>query len=90
MLNSILAFVARFTVGKHIVGALAYVHEKLDGKRTEINLILLALVHALKLAGVIAPAAAATIEQSLLTLVPVLLADRARKVISTVDKVVPQ
>lgn len=85
MINKALEFLARIAIGKHIVAALAWVHEKLDGRRSEINLAVLALVHGLKLAGVIPPEIADSIEQSLLTLVPVLLADRARKVLGTVD-----
>lgn len=85
MINKALEFLARIAVGKHLVAAAAWLHEKLDGKRSEINLALLGVVHLLKLGGVIPPEIADSIEQSLLTLVPVLLADRARKVLGTVD-----
>ena len=89
MLNSALAFVARLTVGKHLVAALAWTHAKLDGNRSEIILGVVALVHGLKLAGVIPPEAADTAEKVLAGLLPLTLADRAHKVLSTIDKVVP-
>lgn len=89
MLNSALAFVARLTIGKHLVAALAWTHNKLDGNRSEIILGVVALVHALKLAGVIPPEAAETAEKVLAGLLPLTLADKASKVMSTIDKVIP-
>lgn len=89
MLNNALAFLARIVVGKQIVTALAAVHDALDGHRTEIVAGVLALVHGLKLAGIIAPAIAAPIEASLGSILPVVLADRMSKVLGSVDAVVP-
>ena len=89
MLNSAMAFVARIAIGRHLLGAVAWVHEKLDGNRSEIVLGIVALVHALKLAGTIPPEAAQSVETVLAGLLPLTLADRAHKVLSTIDKVVP-
>lgn len=87
MLNKVLALVARVAIGKKFVGALGFVHNKLDGKKSEIVLGLWALVHGLKLVGVIPPEAADSIEDSFKVLLPVTLADRASKVMKSVDSV---
>jgi hypothetical protein len=89
MLNGILAIVARWTVGKKLLGAVAWTHEKLDGKKSEILLAVYGLIHLLKIVGVIDPLTAAAIEEKLVILLPVTLADRASKIIATVDKVLP-
>lgn len=89
MLNSLLGLVARLTIGKQLVGIVAKIHNSLDGHRSEISLGVLALVHALKLAGIIPAEAAEAIEKSLAAIIPVVLADKAAKFIAVVDKVVP-
>ena len=65
MLNRLLGLVARITVGKQLVGALAYAHDKLDGHRSEISLGILALVHGLKVVGVLPAETAEAIEKAL-------------------------
>lgn len=89
MINSLLAVVARIAVGRQIVAGAAWVHDKLDGHRSEISLGILALVHGLKLAGVIPAASADSIEKIIAGIIPVVLADKASKVIAIIDKVVP-
>lgn len=89
MLNSIIGWVANIAIGKQLVEAVAWVHNTLDGHRSEISLAILALVHALKIAGVIPAPIAGTIEASLASILPVVLADKASKVIALVDKVAP-
>ena len=90
MINNIIAWAAKLAVGKHLLGALAWAHGKLDGNRTEINVSLLAIVHGLKLAGIIPPEAAQSVETVLAGLLPVLVADRVHKVIGTVDRIAPE
>jgi len=90
MLNTVLAFVAKWTVGKKLLGGVAWLHDKADGKRSEIILAVTALIHALKIIGVLSPEAAGAIEAILLPLLPLTLADKASKIMKTVDKVVPQ
>lgn len=89
MLNGLIGFVARLTVGKQIVGAVAWVHNALDGHRSEISLAILALVHGLKLTGLIPAPTADGIEKALAAILPVVLADKASKVIALIDKVAP-
>lgn len=89
MLNSILAWIAKIALGKQLVGALAWVHNKADGHRSELTLAAMALVHALKIAGVIPAATADPIETALGAILPVVLADKASKVMSTIDSVLP-
>lgn len=88
-MNSVFAFLAKIVVGKQVVGALAWVHNALDGHRSEISLGILALVHGLKLANIIPAATADAIEKALAAILPVVLADKAAKVIAVVDGVTP-
>ena len=88
-MNTLLGWVAKIAVGRQLVGAVAWVHNALDGHRSEISLGLLALTHALKVAGVIPAATADGIEKALAAILPVVLADKAAKVIAIADKVIP-
>lgn len=87
MIGKVMEFVARFTVGKYVVGAVAWMHNLFDGHKSEIVAGVLGVVHVLKLAGVIPPDAAKAIEAVLLPILPVVLADRASKVMATVDNI---
>lgn len=89
MLNSAIAFLARIAIGKQLVAGIAAVHNKLDGNKSEISLGLLALVHALKIFGVIPAPVADTVEAALSAILPVVLADRFSKVKEVVDSVIP-
>ena len=89
-MNWLIGLVVRRAIGKKILGALGWVHERLDGKKSEIVLGIMALVHFLKLIGVLPVEAAAKIEEVLIPILPVVLADRVSKVMKTVDKVVPR
>lgn len=85
MLDNVWSWLAKVAVGKQIVGGLAWAHNKLDGHRSEIVLGLLALIHALKLAGIVPAEAAGAAEQVLLPLLPVVLADRFSKITKQAD-----
>jgi len=89
MLNSVFLWLAKVWGGKYLVSALAWVHNLADGKKSEILLGVLALIHGLKISGVIPADVAEGIEKTLLPLLPVVLADRASKIKETIDKVVP-
>lgn len=89
MLNSLLATLARWTLGGKIVSAIGWAHDKLDGHRSEIVLAILAAVHGLKLIGLIPVDAAETTEKALLAILPVTLADKASKIAATIDKAAP-
>lgn len=89
MLNSVIAFLARIAVGKQLVAGIAAVHNKLDGNKSEISLAIAALVYGLKVFGIIPADVADTVEKALLTIIPVVLADRFSKVKSVVDGIVP-
>lgn len=87
MITKVMEMVARWTVGSKLLGVIAWVHDALDGRRSEILLGILALVHVLKVVGLVPPEVAATIETALSTLLPVTLMDRASKVMGSVDSV---
>lgn len=89
MINRLLGFVAKIALGKQLVSGVAWVHNALNGHRSEIALGILALVHGLKLAGIIPAETAEGIEKALAAILPITLADRAAKVISMADKVIP-
>ena len=89
-MNSAIAFVARLTVGKQLAAAAAFVHDKLDGHRSELAAGILCLVHALKLAGVLPVEQANLIESALAGILPLVLADRVSKVLKAADAVLPE
>lgn len=89
-MNTLLNWIAKIALGKHILKAVAWTHDRLDGKRSEITAGLLALAHGLKIAGIIPAEQAAVIENALLALLPLVLADRASKIIKQVDAVIPE
>ena len=89
MLNKAIGFIARIAVGKQIVAAIAWAHNKSDGHRTEINLAVIALVHLLKIVGVIPDSVAGAIEASLAAILPVTLADKVAKAKATIDSILP-
>lgn len=89
-MNKLMQFLARIAVGKQIVGALGWMHDKLDGKKSEVAAALLAIVHILKMTGTLPPEQAAAIESALLAILPVALADRASKVLKTIDGIAPK
>lgn len=90
MINKALAFLARIAVGKHLVAGLAGIHNALAGRRSELNLGILALIQILKLAGLLDGATADDIQGKLLLLLPVTLADKAAKVRDTLATLVPE
>lgn len=89
MLTKVLELIARIAIGKKLISAVAWLNNKLSGNRSEIILGIVALVHVLKLAGVIPAGVAEGVEGSLAALLPVTLAEKASKVMATVDKVIP-
>ena len=89
MLTRVLEFVARVAIGKKLVAGVAWVNNKLSGNRSEIILSIVALVHGLKIAGIIPAEVADGVEKSLAALLPITLAEKASKVMATIDKVVP-
>lgn len=87
-MNGILLWLAKFAIGKQVISALAYGHNLLDGRKSEIIVVLYGLVHALKIFGVIPAASADSVENALTPLLPLVLADRASKIKASVDKLV--
>ncbi len=90
MINKLIALAARFTIGKHLVAGIAYAHNKLDGNRSEISLGVLALVHLLKVVGIVPEATAGTIELALSAILPVTLADKFSKAKAAIDSIIPK
>lgn len=90
MINKIIALVARLTVGKHLVSAIAWVHNKASGHRSEIILGIIAIVHTLKLTGLIPGDVADTIETSLAAILPITLAEKVAKVKASIDQIAPE
>ena len=89
MINKLMLWAAKMALGKHILSGLAWAHNKADGHRSEITLGLLGVIHGLKLINVIDKATSEQIETALSLVLPVVLADRAHKVMKTIDSVVP-
>ena len=90
MINKVIGFVARIAVGKQLVAAVAWIHNALDGHRSEISIGIIALVHILKLAGIIPEAVAGTIEAPLAATLPVTLADKVAKAKAAIDSIAPE
>lgn len=90
MLNKAIGFIARITIGKHLVAAVAWVHNKASGRRSEISLGLIAFVHLLKLTGLLPGEVADTIEASLAAILPVTLAEKVAKAKAAIDSVAPE
>lgn len=89
MITKIVSFLARIAIGKQLVAGVAWVNNKLSGNRSEIILVIVALIHGLKIAGIIPAETADGVEKSLAALLPITLAEKASKVMATIDKVVP-
>ena len=89
MINTLLTYVAKWTLGAKLVGAVSWVHKALDGKRSEINLGIMVIVYVLKYAGIIPPEAANTVWVALTPLLAATLADKVSKVRDALDKVIP-
>ncbi len=89
MINSAIALIARLTIGKHIVAGIAKAHNALDGRRSEIAIGLIAIVHGLKLAGIIPADTADGIEKALAAILPLTLADKVSKAQALIAKVIP-
>jgi len=88
-MNWLLVKVAQLSLGKRLVGAVAWANDKLKGHRSEINLGVMSLVYLLKYAGVIDAEQAAQVWAVLApALVPTLL-DKASRVRDALDKIVP-
>lgn len=88
-MNKVIGWLAKVAIGKHLIAGLAKIHNALDGKRSEISAGLLAVVHILKLTEIIPAEQAALIENALLAILPLTLADKASKAIKTIDAAVP-
>lgn len=87
MINGILLRIARFSIGKKLIAALADVSDKLNGKKTGIILGLEIAIYVLELLGVIDGQLADTLKVALLGALPTALADRARKIQDQIDTV---
>ena len=90
MINKVLLFVAKFAVGKHLVGAVAASNNALKGRRSEILLGIAAIIQALKYAGIVDAAIADAVSAPLLGAVGPTLAEKFSSVKSTLDSVIPQ
>lgn len=90
MINKLIALVARLTIGKHLVAGIAFLHNKADGHRSEIAVALLAIVHGLKLTGLIPAETADGIESALAAILPITLADKVAKAKAVIDRIAPE
>ena len=86
-MNWMLTKLAQMFLGKHVIAVIAWLHNSLDGKKSELAAGLLALIHVLKLAGLLPPEQADSLENILLAVLPVTLADRVSKIKKAVDDV---
>lgn len=90
MILKLIALIARLTVGKHIVSAIAWAHLKAVGRRSEIVIAVLAVVHGLKLVGVLPQDTAEGIESALSAILPITLAEKVSKAKALLDNAIPQ
>jgi len=88
-MNKAFYWLAKLAVGKHLIKAVAVLHDSLDGKRSQISIALLVIVHILKIAGVLDESTTKKIEESLLVILPITMADKASKWIKTADGIIP-
>src|SRR3990167_2186538 len=89
MLRSILAFAARFAVGKKILVGLDYVNAALTGGRSEILISLVIVVSTLKYAGLLDAQQADDINKCLVGALPITLMERVSKIKRQADKIIP-
>ena len=90
MLNKLLEYVAKWSFGEKVVSSIGWVHDKLDGKKTEIFSALYALSYGLELAGLLPTPAAEQWGTALTVVVPLAFADRASKIAASIKKVAGQ
>ena len=64
MLNKIISFFAKKALSGKVVSAVAWIHNILDGKRSEIVIVLIAAVYGLKIAQIVPDAVAGTFRQT--------------------------
>mgnify|MGYP001607881002 CR=1 FL=1 len=92
MIQKVLVWLARRSVGSKALAALAWANERLRGNRTEILLGLQALIWGLKKVGVIGAelnGPADALAAALLGALPLTLADKAKKAQEVVDSLAP-
>jgi hypothetical protein len=89
-MNTIIMWVAKFAVGKHLAGAVAWLHNKLDGKRSELSTALIGLAFILNIAGVLTQEQFDTIKNALIPVLSVVLADKVSKALATAQAVIPK
>lgn len=89
MLNKIISFFAKKALSGKVLTAVAWVHNLLDGKRSEIVIVLIAAVYGLKVAQIVPDAAADQILSVLYPILPVTLADRISKIKQYIDDLIP-
>ena len=88
-MNWLFAKIAQFAIGNKLISALAWVHNALDGHRSEIVLAIMAGVYGLKYTGLVPADTAKAIWLSLSPLLSATLADKASKVKDQLDSVLP-
>lgn len=85
MLDKALTWLAKVALGKRVTDGIAWAHDKLDGKRSEVITAVLAAVNVLGWVGVVPPEAVDGVNALLLPLLPVTLADRLSKLKKQAD-----
>lgn len=90
MLNKLLLWAAKRAWGGKLLGLLASLQSLLAGKRSELLLLAGVIIHALKLLGLLDPAAAEQAEAALLGALPLALMERVSKLRATIDSALPE
>jgi hypothetical protein len=90
MINNALAWIAKWAVGKNLLGAVVWVHDKLDGHKSEVITALIGIIHGLKIAGLLDPVIALTAETALLGALTPAAMSRVKKVVDLSDRLAPE
>ena len=93
MLDYVLGMLARWTIGKKLLGFVAAINGKLSGKRSELILALEALIFLLRKFGVLDGAVGEAAKEFCIVLLgalPITLADKAKRAQDLADKVIVQ
>ena len=89
MLNSILAFAARFAFGQKILAVLDKVNGLLTGGRSEILIGMVVVVSVLKYSGLLDATQADEINKYLIGALPITLIEKVSKIKKQADKIIP-
>lgn len=90
MINRLLGLVAKFAVGKQLVGAVNAANKRLSGARSEILIGLSALLWVLEHFGILRGPEVDALQAALLGALPITIAEKIKKGQEMADRVIPK